>query len=173
MSFIAKNPLILPEIEHTPSTLPGTRGLFAKQDGWYDIDSDGTITKIGQGGDSPGGGSTPSDKDIQELIDEINELKERVEQLYAKSLVRTVTVALPSSGWVTDSDNHHYQVITIADITQYSKVDLQPTPEQLTVFHEKDITFVTENDDGVVTVYCIGQKPLNDYEIQATITEVV
>ena len=40
------------------------------------------------------------------------------------------------------------------------------------VFYEKDITFVTENDGGVVTVYAIGQKPQNDYTIQVTITEV-
>lgn len=47
MSFIAKNPLSLPEIEHTPSTPPGTRGLFAKEDGWYDIDSSGKTRKLG------------------------------------------------------------------------------------------------------------------------------
>ena len=39
-------------------------------------------------------------------------------------------------------------------------------------FYEKDITFVTENEGGVVTVYVIGQKPTNDYTIQVTITEV-
>ena len=44
--------------------------------------------------------------------------------------------------------------------------------EQLAIFYNKDLTFVTENEDGVVTVYAIGQKPTNDYTIQATITEV-
>ena len=39
MFFIAKNPLSLPEIKHTPSTPTGTRGLFAKEDGLYEVDS--------------------------------------------------------------------------------------------------------------------------------------
>ena len=51
-------------------------------------------------------------------------------------------------------------------------MDLTPSVEQLAVFYDKDLTFVTENEDGVVTVYAIGQKPTNDYTIQVTITEV-
>lgn len=47
MSFIAKNPLSLPEIDYTPSTpLKGTRGLYPKEDGWYDIDDNGNEKKI-------------------------------------------------------------------------------------------------------------------------------
>ena len=103
---------------------------------------------------------------------ELAKIQKIVDLLYAKSLVRTVTINLLSSDWVSDNDNLHSQVVPIAGITQYSKVDLQPTAEQLTVFHEKDISFVAENDDGVVAVYCIGQKPANDYSIQATVTEV-
>ena len=47
MSFIAKNPLIMPEVE-TPSSTPpvGTRGLFAGKDGLYNIDSSGKINKL-------------------------------------------------------------------------------------------------------------------------------
>ena len=40
------------------------------------------------------------------------------------------------------------------------------------IFHDKDLAFVTENEDGVVTVYSIGDKPTNDYTIQVSITEV-
>lgn len=64
-----------------------------------------------------------------------------------------------------------YQVLDMK-VPAMSKVDLQPNPEQLCIFHEKDLAFVAENDEGTVTVFCIGQKPANDYEIQATITEV-
>ena len=53
MSFIAENPLIVPEVESTPSTPPlGARGLFAGKDGWYDIDDTGSVKKIGS--DTPG-----------------------------------------------------------------------------------------------------------------------
>lgn len=57
-------------------------------------------------------------------------------------------------------------------ITPYSKVDLQPSTNQLAIFHEKDLAFVAENEDGVVTVFCVGQQPTNDYTVQATVTEV-
>lgn len=68
------------------------------------------------------------------------------------------------------------QVVTVdnASITANSKIDLNPTPAMLASFHEKDVTFVAENDDGVVTVYCVGQKPKNTYtKIPVTVTEVV
>ena len=80
--------------------------------------------------------------------------------------------------WEDDIDengNHRYKQLVDVDnaiITINSKVDLQPTPEMLAIFHEKDLTFVAENEDGVVTVYCIGQKPANTYIIPVTVTEV-
>lgn len=46
MSFIPKNPLSIPEIKDTPSTLSGTRGLFAKEDGFYEVDANGRVSKI-------------------------------------------------------------------------------------------------------------------------------
>lgn len=84
--------------------------------------------------------------------------------------------------WEEELDDHgnflgrYKQLVTVdnAVITPNSKVDLQPTPEQLVLFHEKDVAFVAENEDGIVTVYCIGQKPKNTYkEIPVTVTEVV
>ena len=69
----------------------------------------------------------------------------------------------------------YYQTVaSIADgaVTTRSKVDLQPSPEQLAVFREKDITFTAINEDGVVTVYAVGVRPEQDYTIQCTITEV-
>lgn len=67
------------------------------------------------------------------------------------------------------------QVVTVdgAVITPNSKVDLQPEAEDLVVFHEKDLAFVAENEDGIITVYCIGQKPKHTYTIPVTVTEVV
>ncbi len=46
MAFIAKNPLSVPVIKNTPSTPLGTRGLFAKEDGWYDIGADGKVKSL-------------------------------------------------------------------------------------------------------------------------------
>jgi hypothetical protein len=83
-----------------------------------------------------------------------------------------VDVVLLANEWVGDVSPYS-QVVEIAEVTENSQVDLTPSVEQLAIFHNKDFAFVTENVGGVVTVYAIGEKPENDYTIQATITEVV
>ena len=82
-------------------------------------------------------------------------------------------VSIPASGWVTESTSLHSQVIKIAGTTKYSKVDLLPSVEQLAIFFEKNVSFVTENENGVITVYAIGDKPLLSYTMQVQITEVI
>lgn len=84
---------------------------------------------------------------------------------------RIANVTLYASLWKGDASPFS-QTVTSLMVTPYSQVDLTPSVEQLAIFYEKDLAFVTENDNGVVTVYAIGQKPLNNYDIQATITEV-
>lgn len=88
-----------------------------------------------------------------------------------KPSARIAEVELLSSNWVGDMSPYS-QVVHIEGITPFSQVDLTPSIEQLTVFYNKDLGFVTENEGGVVTVYAIGQKPENDYTVQVTITEV-
>jgi hypothetical protein len=87
------------------------------------------------------------------------------------SVPRVSTVTLFANKWVGDA-SPYAQVVEIEGITEYSQVDLKPDVEQLDVFHDKDIGFVTENEDGVVTVYLIGKKPENDYTMQVSVTEV-
>lgn len=62
--------------------------------------------------------------------------------------------------------------INNAVITPNSKVDMQISSEQMVIFYEKDLAFVAENEEGVVTIYCIGSVPENNYTIQVTVTEV-
>lgn len=80
-------------------------------------------------------------------------------------------VELFADKWV-GSTSPYSQVVEVPGATPYSQVDLTPNVEQLAIFYDKDLTFVTENEDGVVTVYAIGDKPSNDYTIQVTIKEV-
>lgn len=80
-------------------------------------------------------------------------------------------ITLLASKWVGDGTLYH-QVVEIDGVTENSQVDLTPSVEQLAIFYDKSIAFVAENEDGVVTVYAVGQKPENDYTIQVTITEV-
>lgn len=89
----------------------------------------------------------------------------------SQTKVRIANIDLLAANWVGDASPYS-QVVSIEGVTEYSQVDLTPSIEQLVIFYEKDLGFVTENEDGVVTVYAIGQKPENDYTIQVTITEV-
>lgn len=101
---------------------------------------------------------------------------EQIKELANKVAPSPASVTLYANRWeLTTSDTRYCQVVNVnnATITPYSKVDLQLSAEQITIFHEKDLAFVTENDGGIVTVYCIGQVPTNDYVIQATISEVL
>jgi hypothetical protein len=85
---------------------------------------------------------------------------------------RLSSVTIHASAWNTESDGLHSQVVAIPGVTEYSKVDLLPSVEQLAVFRNKDVAFVTENENGVVTVFAIGDKPILDYTMQVSITEV-
>lgn len=85
---------------------------------------------------------------------------------------RITSVKLLASKWV-GSGTLYSQVVEIDGVTENSQVNLTPSVEQLSIFYDKDLTFITENDGGVVTVYVIGQKPQNNYTIQADIVEVV
>lgn len=80
-------------------------------------------------------------------------------------------VTLLASKW-KGSASPYSQVVEIAGVTENSQVDLTPSIAQLAIFHDKDLAFVTENANGIVTVYALGDKPSNDYTIQVTITEV-
>jgi hypothetical protein len=86
-------------------------------------------------------------------------------------IVPSLSVTLLANAWVSKGDVCS-QVVKVAGVTSRSKVDLQPTPQQLEEFHHKILAFVTENDGGTVTVYAIGDKPSGDHTIQITLTEV-
>ena len=85
--------------------------------------------------------------------------------------VRIADINLLASAWIGDT-SPYAQVVNIAGITEYSQIDVTPNVTQLDIFYNKDLTFVTENENGIVTVYAIGDKPQNDYTVQVTITEV-
>lgn len=88
------------------------------------------------------------------------------------SAVKLTQITLLADNW-KGGESPYFQVVEVEDVSVNSKVDLQPSVEQLEIFHDKDLAFTTDNDGGVITVYAIGDKPSNDYTIQATIVEVV
>ena len=88
------------------------------------------------------------------------------------SAARMVSVKLVASAWAGSKPTYS-QVVTVDGVTKNSKVDLQPTPEQLAeLYNAETSALTTKNVDGVVTVYAIGEKPYSDMTMQAIVTEV-
>ena len=84
---------------------------------------------------------------------------------------KTSTVTLPVSGW-TESNNIYSQIVAVDGVTTNSKIDLYPTPEQLIELQSAGVALVAVNEDGIVTVYALNNKPVSDYSIQVTLTEI-
>ena len=143
----------------------------AVSNGFVGTEADWLKSLVGQSGVYIGSGEMPEDCNVQ--IDPEGEVL-TLEQLIRNviSQVNKISfVELLANDWQGEA-SPFYQVVNIDGTTENSKIDLNPTVEQLNIFHEKDITFVVANNKGVITVYCVGQKPTNDYTIQVSITEV-
>ena len=84
---------------------------------------------------------------------------------------RVKTLAIPAASWV-GADGIFSQVVTLEGITEYSKVDLLPSPEQLSELLSGKISLMTANSNGAITVFAIGGAPTTDYSMQALVTEV-
>ena len=139
--------------------------VLNNQDAWMDIEYSADLqTYIDRNA------GAPSAERIENAVN--NYLQNN--PVTAGSTAAIGTVNLLASKWVARSNSLYSQVVTVtgASVTKNSQVDLTPSVEQLVAFYEKDLTLVTEQDGGVVTVYAIGQKPANDYSIQVTVTEV-
>lgn len=85
---------------------------------------------------------------------------------------KSTTVEILDSAW-TAGDGYYSQVVTVNGVTANSKVDLQLTASQILDFQASNTSLVTENNNGTVTVYAIGNRPKSTYYLQALITEVI
>ena len=129
--------------------------------------------KGGNGSGTPGRGISKVEADGDTLIiTYTDKTEDRIKlQTGSGNGSRIAEVNLPAAGWI-GTESPYSQVVQIDGITERSQVTPTPSVEQLVIFHDKDIAFVAENEDGVVTMYVVGQKPTNDYTMQVTIREV-
>ena len=145
--------------------------------GVYGVNEDGTIAistiwvpvGIIQPGANPN--SVPSAAPTLPIWMQLEKDIKNIYEMLAETPPKIAEVVLRASAWEGE-DNLHSQVVNIENITKFSKVDLLPSVEQLAIFESKNVTFVTENEDGVVTVFAIGDKPTQNYTMQVSITEV-
>ena len=86
-------------------------------------------------------------------------------------LPRISTISLLASAW-TGSNEPYSQVVNIATVTASSKIDLQPSAQQIVDLQNSETSLMIGNDGGVVTCYAIGKKPTVNYTMQVLIQEV-
>lgn len=86
-------------------------------------------------------------------------------------LPRIATITLTKAGWAGSAEPYS-QVVDIATVTSSSKIDLQPTAQQIVSLQSSETSLMIENNGGAVTCYAIGTKPTVDYNMQVLIQEV-
>lgn len=86
-------------------------------------------------------------------------------------LPRMTTISLRANGWVGNSEPYS-QTIQIPTVTASSKIDLQPSAQQIVALQNSETSLMIDNDNGMLTCYAIGNKPTVDYNMQVLIQEV-
>ena len=88
--------------------------------------------------------------------------------------VSSVEITLPSKSWkISDDGSCYTQAVTVEGATEFTKIDLQPTPQQMVTLIGFGITIFIANEGGKITAYAVGGAPAIDMTIQAQKTEVV
>jgi hypothetical protein len=86
-------------------------------------------------------------------------------------LPRVSTISLAASAWTGNSELYS-QVVSVNTVTSATKIDLQPTAQQIVNLQNEEISLMIENNGGIVTCYAVGNKPTADYTIQVLLQEV-
>lgn len=86
-------------------------------------------------------------------------------------LPRISTITLNANAW-TGTSEPYKQVVAINTVTSATKIDLQPTAQQIVSLQNAEISLMIENNGGTVTCYAIGNKPTVGYTMQVLLQEV-
>ena len=86
-------------------------------------------------------------------------------------LPRMTTVTLRANAWIGNTEPYS-QEVSIATVTASSKVDLQPSAQQIVDLQNAETSLMIDNHEGSLTCYAIGNKPTVDYNMQVLIQEV-
>ena len=117
-----------------------------------------------------------SDKNIS-IIEALKKSVESIKEWTNEKLNNTAmtprltNVNIIASGWQGTS-SPYFQRITCNGVNTKSMVELRPSPEQIEVLQEDEISLMAVNNDGLVTIYAIGDKPSYNITMQVIITDI-
>ena len=87
------------------------------------------------------------------------------------SVPTTITATLKVADWLGDTSPYS-QVVAVNGVTSRTKVDLQPTMDQVSMMYSQSVGFFTMNEGGVVRAFAVGNRPTEEFTFQITMTEV-
>lgn len=89
-------------------------------------------------------------------------------------LPRITTITLRAANWSGNSNpwSQEVEITADANIGISSKLDPQPTAQQIVSMQNEETSIMLSNEGGHVVAYAIGNKPTVDYTMQVLITEV-
>lgn len=87
------------------------------------------------------------------------------------SVPTTITATLKVADWLGDTSPYS-QVVAVNGVTSRTKVDLQPTMDQVDMMYSQSVGFFTMNEGGVVRAFAVGNRPTEEFTFQITMTEV-
>lgn len=90
----------------------------------------------------------------------------------AGTSARISEIFLPVDAW-KGGESPYSQVVEMNAISIRSQINIQLSVEQTQKICSAGFALTTENNEGTVTVYAIGNKPSENYTVQATVTEVL
>lgn len=104
---------------------------------------------------------------ILDLMAQVNSLTERITE-------KTITLTLSTDGWIQSSDATYYtQEVSIEGSTVNTRVNLDPTAEQLLQILQEEVSLFVVNDNGTILVYSVNNVPSTDMAIKAILKEVL
>lgn len=108
---------------------------------------------------------------VEEYADVLEEWRKKLFSTYET----IIDINLPVNSWVEHSGDMTYytQDISLEAVTEHTKIDLQPTSEQLISLIFSGISMFIANENGTVKVYSVSEKPTTDMIIQASRKEVI
>ena len=87
------------------------------------------------------------------------------------TLTRLTNITVLADSW-SGTESPYYQNIQVAGVNTNSKLDLQPTPDQVSGLEDAEIAMMACNNNGSVIVYAFNNKPTKDMTMQVLITDV-
>lgn len=88
------------------------------------------------------------------------------------SAPKQTVITMFADSWI-ENNNLYSQTVLCNGVNVNSKLDLQPTPEQIVYLQDAEISLMLTNSNGVVTAWAINGKPGDDITMDVLITEVV